>query len=660
MRVVSVLLILASAVVFAYDLPEGHSRVEDCIVVNFKYPLREISVNNVNGIATIGISSLDSLARRYDVYMIDQLFVGSKHPEDPNEIDLSGYYRIWFDPVHSVDEVLSAYEANEWVEHVEPIDICPIFRTVPNDTYFDSQWALDQGNDHDIDAPEGWDIEHGDDSPIIAIADTGVDYEHPDLGGDDLPDPGGNIWKNEDEVGGTTGVDDDGNGYVDDYIGWDWVHGVSGDSGEDKYTPDNDPTDWYGHGTHCAGIASAITNNNKGIAGVGWGARIMCLRVGWGSGAYGYVRMDFCASAFYYATDMGADVINCSWSSSNSGGISAACSYATSHGVLVVVAAGNTGGYYVHYLAGRNDTLCVAATTQSDRRPYWSSYGSHVDVSAPGTNIYSTYRYHYGSHTYTNLSGTSMAAPHVCGEAAILKAHWPSWDGDDLFDRIEEYTDPMPNEPQWENGNMGSGRINLNNALTGTEDIELVYLEAVPKGEGMLIRWQVEADEDFDGFNIYRVEVSPGEEMTDQQSLALLGDKLNDNLITGESPYTFIDGDVEDGKVYRYAVEVVQYDEPSLLGTTEGTYEGAPASFGITVVYPLPASNNITVSYTSEKPATLEVYDLAGRKVDSIAVEASERETEFSFGVENLSEGLYFLRLSNSEAVDTARIVISR
>jgi subtilisin family serine protease len=145
---------------------------------------------------------------------------------------------------------------------------------IPNDGGFSSQWHHQQASDHDIDTPAAWDVETGDSAVIIAIVDTGVLWSHPDLGGQS-PYTNGNIWTNWSEQNGTTGVDDDENGYIDDYRGWDWVQVSGAWPGEDATTPDNNPTDFNGHGTHCAGIASAITNNGTGVL------LIMRSKMGW-------------------------------------------------------------------------------------------------------------------------------------------------------------------------------------------------------------------------------------------------------------------------------------------------------------------------------------------------------------------------------------------
>jgi len=190
---------------------------------------------------------------------------------------------------------------------VEQVDfaMCHPVDALPNDPAFGTQWQYQDPQDNDIDAPAAWDITSGDSLVVLGATDTGVHYEHPDLAGPS-PYTGGNIWINWTEWNGTPGTDDDGNGYVDDLRGWDWVTDVNAWPGEDGSNPDNDPMDFNGHGTHTAGIMAAMTNNATGGAGTAGGfyngtrgCKIMCLRIGWSEADQGvergFVRMDFAA-----------------------------------------------------------------------------------------------------------------------------------------------------------------------------------------------------------------------------------------------------------------------------------------------------------------------------------------------------------------------------
>ena len=143
------------------------------------------------------------------------------------------------------------------------------------------------------------------------IVDTGILYNHPDLGGIAAPHTGGNIWSNYAELAGTPGVDDDGNGFIDDFRGWDFVTAVSGAPGEDLTTADNDPKDFNGHGTFCAGMASARTDNVHGIAGTAFKSKVMAVRAGWDNGTTGVVDLTWCAQGINYAVQKGALVVNC-------------------------------------------------------------------------------------------------------------------------------------------------------------------------------------------------------------------------------------------------------------------------------------------------------------------------------------------------------------
>jgi subtilisin family serine protease len=206
-------------------------------------------------------------------------------------------------------------------------------------------------------------------------------------------------------------VDDDGNGYVDDWRGWNFVSST------------NSPQDDHGHGTHVAGIAAAVGNNGLGIAGIAWGARLMALKI---LSSTGYGTESNVARAMVYAADHGARVINLSLGGSiPMTMMEDAVNYACAHGVTVVAATGNTSGP-VLYPAAYPNAIAVASVDASNVRSYFSNYGPEVDLAAPGSSIYSTRL--GGSYTY--LSGTSMSTPHVSGVVALL-ASLPQFDTTD-------------------------------------------------------------------------------------------------------------------------------------------------------------------------------------------------------------------------------------
>ncbi len=475
--------------------------VPNQFVVQFKTEAEPVRPVLLKGIVTTGVQVLDALNQKFGVSAMVKEFPGAK--SEPGVPDLSGYHIVTFSPQNRLEDVMSAYAALPNVQSVEPIGIHPVYDIYPNDPYFQgqadpwNQWGLHNASDHDIDAPSAWQINPGSTNVIMAILDTGVRYYHKDLGGSNWPTTTGNIWINSGEIPGN-GIDDDGNGYVDDWIGWDFVTGVTGCmSGEDCSTPDNDPRDFAGHGTHVAGIAGAMTNNARGVAGVagGWGdgtvnsigngAKIMCLRIGWlSSNGGGYVNMSFAAQAMYYAANKGATSANCSWGSSNTGGFAAAVNYAISKGVVICHAAGNSNNTVADYLASRTDILDVAATDKNDVKASFSSYGTWVDVSAPGVDIVSTYHnYQDAANDYVAaMSGTSMSTPFVTGEAALIKAQYPSYTRLDIFNRIKSTADNIDalNNKKYR-GKLGTGRINACRALGGTPNPKAIASGPVPE-----------------------------------------------------------------------------------------------------------------------------------------------------------------------------------
>lgn len=316
----------------------------------------------------------------------------------------------------SVTAARARFEREGSVLYAEP-NLYRRAARVPNDPYFDRLWGLHNTGqsvagttgtpDADIDAPEAWEITTGGPAAAVAVVDSGVELLHPDL----AP----NIWTNSDESGAgreSNAVDDDRNGYVDDYRGWDWVDA------------DKDPGDANGHGTHVAGTVGARGDNGVGVTGVNWVGNLMALRVldEDGGGAVSDL-----IQAYAYAAREGARIVNASLGSL---GFSQAehDTIESFPGVLFVTAAGNTGTnndlapeYPCSY--SLENVLCVAASDQNDALATFSNYGSSsVDLAAPGRRIFSAWP--GASLSYSN--GTSMATPHVAGVAALVLAHDPA------------------------------------------------------------------------------------------------------------------------------------------------------------------------------------------------------------------------------------------
>jgi subtilisin family serine protease len=300
-----------------------------------------------------------------------------------------------------VAEAVEELERSDEVLYAEP-DVLRSATLRPNDRRFDSQWGMQKAG-----LPGAWDRTTGSLGTSVGVLDSGIDFAHPDL----AP----NLWRNPGESGSgreTNGHDDDGNGFVDDWRGWDWVEN------------DNAPGDPNGHGTHVAGTLGARGNDRRGVAGAAWRVGLVSLRV---LDAYGAGRISDSIAAYHYAARAQLPVINASLAGSDFSQAEYDAIRAAS-GTLVVVAAGNDGrdndvaGSYPCNQPLPN-IVCVAASDQDDRLTDFSNYGRRsVDLAAPGAGIISTVP--GGSWGY--MSGTSMAAPHVAGTAALIRTLYPS------------------------------------------------------------------------------------------------------------------------------------------------------------------------------------------------------------------------------------------
>lgn len=363
----------------------------------------------------------------------------SRVPKGAKAPDLGTIYRIEFEAGHeqSLEEIVEQYRSNPDVEYAELNYIVSV-ASAPDDPLYSRQWALDK-----ISAPQTWDVCTGSSEVVVAVIDTGVDYNHRDIQE--------NVWVNEAELTGIEGVDDDENGYADDIYGYNFVYNNS------------DPIDDHGHGTHCAGTIAARGNNGLDVAGVCWSARIMPLKF---LGSRGEGSTADAVLAIHYAVANGADVISNSWGGdTESRLLRDAMHYADTQGVVIVAAAGNSDSDLTYYPAGYETVISVAATDPNDDKWALSNYGDWVDIAAPGVDILSLRAEGTSQGTsyneFTSFStGTSMAAPHVAGACALLLSANPLLAPDELYGILTKRVDPI--SP----GICSSdGRLNLFKAL---------------------------------------------------------------------------------------------------------------------------------------------------------------------------------------------------
>lgn len=338
-----------------------------------------------------------------------------------------------------LDEAIAILEADPSVRFAEPNYVIKLDAT-PDDPQYPSQWGLAA-----IEASAAWDKTSGTTAAVVAIVDTGVDWQHPDL----AP----NIWTNPGEIP-DNGLDDDGNGYVDDIRGFDFL----------AFEPE--PADEYGHGTHVAGIVGAAGNNGQGVAGVAWKVRIMPVKI---FDSAGFGTLAGAVAGIRYAIDEGADVVNASWGFyADSIALREAAEDALEAGVLLVASAGNDSAdldAIPRYPAAIDlpNVLSVAASDESDGAASFTNFGAlTVDLAAPGVNVLST----VPAGSYSGSGGTSAAAPHVSGVAALLRSARPEIGVEELAQRILESVDPLP---AFADTTVTGGRLNAARALAELE-----------------------------------------------------------------------------------------------------------------------------------------------------------------------------------------------
>jgi thermitase len=430
-------------------------------------------------------------------------------------------YKIKLPAGTGVDEAVSKLKSNPDVEYAEPNYISRALY-VPDDPLYPRQWAHKKTQ-----AEAGWDMTRGDPDIVIAIVDTGVDYTHEDLAA--------NIWKDIDGHLGRDFVDIDTAAYVRE--GYELI------KSEDYTDVDDEPLDYYGHGTHCAGIAAAVSGNGIGIAGTAGNCRLMPVRAGfaikYGGNIYGSFEYDDIFNAVVYAADNGADVISMSFGGPDSQTIKDAIDYAYSSGVVLVAAAGNDASNAKKHPAGYGNVIAVGATAQDDSRAYYSNYGYWIDICAPGGDYYKDTMILScvpkagvlsDPSGYKTLQGTSMACPYVAGTVGLILSRHPDFSKEEVRAILRATADDIGAEGVDEYA--GYGRVNIARALT-VDTPCAVYISS-PVSNTRLYKpgiIQICGMADGRSFNGYTLEVGRGYGVVSWETIASGTTPVHDGVL---------------------------------------------------------------------------------------------------------------------------------
>jgi subtilisin family serine protease len=363
------------------------------------------------------------------------------HIQVVQELGEEGLFLVEIEEGWEFSDILPALQGlDDAFSYLEPNGMVWAEATVPNDQFYGQLWGMEK-----IDAPEAWDTTTGGKSGdlVVVVIDTGIDYTHQDLRD--------NMWTNPGEVAGN-GVDDDGNGFVDDVYGYNFV------------SSNGNPYDDHYHGTHCAGTIAGVGNNGIGVTGVMWDAQLMAVKIldSGGSGSWAGAISGINYTAMMLERGVNVLVSSNSWGGGGASGLQQAVERYGQAGGLFVAAAGNNGSSSTFYPAGYSSAniISVAASDENDNRASFSNYGaSWVDIAAPGVGIFSC----KPGNQYQSLNGTSMATPHVAGAAALLwdlvgtdNATWQ-----DIQEVLYQSVDPL----SWGSQLSTGGRLNLAKAM---------------------------------------------------------------------------------------------------------------------------------------------------------------------------------------------------
>lgn len=372
-------------------------------------------------------SAFDPLVINYGIDSISDPF------RESEKDTLLNTYRVEFSEINQTTQLIEALEDLPFIGYAEKMPLYESVAFTPDDIN-DEQWSLDK-----INAEEAWDITKGSPEVTISVVDNGVRRDHEDLDG--------NIWENPDPNTVTGG-----GVYINDYNGYD----VADNNNDPDPPEDLEEGSAFNHGTHVAGIASAVTNNGKGIASIGYQASIIAVKATPDDSdgraiTHAYEGIDYSRAAE-------ADIINMSFGG-DSPSITGEQVIREAHqeDIVLVAAAGNQDTSAKSYPAGFDEVISVGATNSSDEKAFFSNYGEHVDLMAPGRDIYSTLA--ETENSYGPQSGTSMSSPIVAGLASLVLAENPGISNEGVRDYLKNGADDL-DPPKDNEGKMGAGRIN--------------------------------------------------------------------------------------------------------------------------------------------------------------------------------------------------------
>ncbi len=415
----------------------------------------KIAFSHEDGIVKTGLSSFDRLARELRIVDMKQMHTYVKVPDwNDKGIYLQNHYRLYLESDANMDLAVELLSKDPNLVYAEFEGIVRS-KFVPNDPMINQQYAHAAVRSY-----EAWDYTLGTHDVLVAITDSGVKWNHPDLRANiwinPAESPGMTIDWNSGTISGGNGTDaGEGGNKIDDLVGWDF------------YNNDNNPFQNYAandHGTHVAGCAAAVGNNAIGVSGTAPNVSILSCKGA--SNTSPSTGISYAYDQVKYAAEIGADIINASWGSTGTATYpNSIVNYATALGALVVAAAGNDNtehnNSYQNYPSDCTNALSVAATALGDTKASFSDYGVPIDICAPGQGILSTI---VANDSYAAYDGTSMASPVAAGVAALVKSMHPTMTPAQLMQRLMLTADNIDAINPGFEGKLGAGRINAYSA----------------------------------------------------------------------------------------------------------------------------------------------------------------------------------------------------